>query len=249
MRQPEEDERRKPGEEEGGEGRTAPFWRSISTAGLILMALFCLTVTAQVMTAGYANLAGYSVFRVVTGSMEPTIPTGSVLLSRQTEIEDIAVGDIICFRARIPEIYNAIVTHRVVNAARGPAGEVYLETRGDANAVSDAYYVDADNLVGRVVWYSGRDNLLTNIAAFLSGQIGFLSCVVFPVMLLAGLIMHGAVKNLRKEIRSVREQLLEEAQPEPEEELLPGYTTLTQKDYEELYERLKQEILEDLKET
>lgn len=240
-----------PEQEAVSEEEYSLFWRCGSTVGLILLALFCLMVTVQTSTVGYARIAGYSIFRVVTGSMEPTIPSGAVLLSKEVGIETIASGDIICYRAKIPEIYNSVVTHRVVNVITGTDGQIYLETQGDANVVSDIWYVDKDSLVGRVVWYSGKGSLITGAVSFLSGQIGFFSCVVFPLLLMTGLIMRRTVKNLHREIRNVREQIArEQERREPEAaELLPGYATLTRKDYEELYDKLKQELAADLKET
>lgn len=225
----------------------SPFWYIFSTIILSAAILICTMISVQIAAKGYAQLGGYSLFRVVTGSMEPTIPTGAVLVSEEIDIGQVAQDDIICYKTRIPEIYGAVVTHRVVAAFRGEDGEIYLETKGDANVVSDMYYVRESDLVGRVVWYSGKESVVTNIASFLSGKIGFLACVAFPVLLLVGMLLKGAVGNLRKEIAALQQELERgpKQEAEPEEPPLPGYTTLTQEDYEELYEKLKREIFEE----
>ena len=57
------------------------------TVLLILVVLLCLFVTVQVVSQGYVNVAGYSLFRVVTGSMEPTIPVGALLVSQQVDMQ------------------------------------------------------------------------------------------------------------------------------------------------------------------
>ena len=67
-------------------------------------------------------LGGYSFFRVVTGSMEPQIPVGAMLISQETDIEDLKIGDIICFSALSPDMYGRCITHRVIGISEGADG-------------------------------------------------------------------------------------------------------------------------------
>lgn len=223
----------------------------ISSAILALAASICLIFAVQLVSKDFVTVGGYSMFRVVTGSMEPTISTGSVLICKDTKISQIEEGDIVCYRTKIAEIYGSIVTHRVVSIQEDESGTIYLETKGDANVSSDPYYVESEDLVGKVTWYSGKDNIVNHLLAFLSGQIGFLVCIVFPVLLVSGLIMQSAVKSLKRDLALARQELAEEEAKEPEmdpSELLPGYTTLTYADYEAIYESLRKELLEELNE-
>ena len=221
-----------------------------SSVFLAFAASVCLIFGAQVASKGYVKVGGYSVFRVITGSMEPTISTGAVLLCKETMIEQIETDDIVCYRTKIPEIYGSIVTHRVISVIESKDAAVYLETKGDANVSSDPYYVDASNLIGRVVWYSGTKNLINDVLSFLSGEIGFLVCIVLPILVVSGMVMQSAVKNLQKDLALVKSKLNLEAVSEEAEieksQLLPGYTTLTYADYEHIYETLKNELLEEL---
>lgn len=224
----------------------------ISSVILAIAAAICLIFSIQVVLKGYVSLGGYSTFRVVTGSMEPTISTGAILLCKDTGIEKIEKGDIVCYRSKAAEIYGSTVTHRVVAVQEDEAGNIYLETRGDANFSSDPHLVEDKDLIGKVTWYSGKDNILNDILSFLTGKVGFLLCIVFPVLLVAGLIMQSSVQSLREDLALVREELAqsmrekkETEQPE-ESEFLPGYTTLTYADYNAIYEVLKKELLEEL---
>ena len=218
----------------------------ISSVILAIAASVCLLFSIQVVTKGYVTIGGYSMFRVVTGSMEPTISTGSLLLCKNTKIENIEVNDIVCYKTKVAEIHGSIVTHRVVNKQKDDNGNVYLETRGDANASSDPYYVDSWDLIGKVQWYSGEHNFMNDILAFISSKMGFLVCVALPVLLVAGMIMQSAVKNLKEDLALVRNELRNEEASIDKSQLLPGYTTLTYADYELIYESLKREILEEL---
>lgn len=71
---------------------------------------------------------------VISGSMEPEIMTGDLLIATKTDAADLAVGDV----ATLPsELTEHLVTHRVV--AIEPAEQGYLVTmKGDANEFEDA---------------------------------------------------------------------------------------------------------------
>lgn len=221
----------------------------VSSVILLLSVLLCVLVVTMVLTRGYVNCFGYSMFRVVTGSMEPTMPVGTAVINKSVDINDIEPGDIICFRSRESSHFGVIVTHRVVSKQTDSTGEVLLETRGDANIVSDVYFVSKTNLIGRVIWFSGKESVLTNMFSFISGKLGFFACIVFPVLLIAGLVLQNTVKNLKKEINRAMEEISknENSDASFKAQLLPGYETLTKEDYEEIYQILKQEISEELK--
>ena len=70
------------------------------TVLLILAVLLCLYVAIQVICNGYVNFGGYMMFRVVTGSMEPAIPTGALLITKEADIQTIELQDIVCFIRR-----------------------------------------------------------------------------------------------------------------------------------------------------
>lgn len=211
------------------------------TVLLILAVLLCLFVVIQVLGKGYVNIAGYSLFRVVTGSMEPTIPVGSLLVSKQVEMDTVQVSDIICFQAQNSTILGKMMTHRVVDVLNGADGSVMFETRGDANLASDGYLVTQTNFVGKVIWYTGANSVLSEIFSFFTNKVGFLACIVFPCLLLAGLILKDCVKNIRNELQ----ETLDHLENEPEETV--GPLDLTEEERNEMYERIRAELIEELK--
>lgn len=78
-------------------------------------------------------------------------------------------------------------------------------------------------------------------------NIGILACLVFPALLLMSFITQRVVRNLRTEL-DMAKYILERGPVEdmpqlpPEEERLPGYQSLTQKDYDEVYQQLCEEM-------
>ena len=216
------------------------------TITLILTVMLCLYVVIQVLSNGYVNIGGYMMFRVVTGSMEPTIPVGALLITQEADIRAIQLDDIICFRTQETAIWGKIVTHRVVEILDMAGGEILLRTQGDANLIADGYLVSAGNFVGKVIWHTGNGSMLATIFSFFTNKIGFLGCIVFPCLLLAGLILKDTVTNIRAELQQAMIDL-EEAEKAADWENDP-LCGMTQEEYNEMYERLRAEIMEELKE-
>lgn len=223
------------------------------TVLLVLSVLLCLYVVIQVLSQGYVNIGGFVLFRVVTGSMEPTIPVGALLVTQQVDIETLAVGDIICFRTQEAEIWGKIVTHRVVDILQNADGSLLLETKGDANLVADGFFVNSGNLVGKVIWHTGEHNVMATIFSFFTNKIGFLACIVFPCLLLASFILRDCVKNIRSELSDMMDELAqapEEASggAEPANmQALAGEDDVTEEEQEQMRARIRAELLEELK--
>lgn len=90
------------------------------------------------------NLVGITPFIVLSGSMEPTIKTGSIAYGNtHVKAEDMKVGDIIIFK--MGESY---VTHRI---ARINSGNTFT-TKGDANNMEDIAPVDFENFRGKTIF-------------------------------------------------------------------------------------------------
>lgn len=210
---------------------------ALSTLALVISVVFCLTVVHQVSTNGYVQIGGFSLFRVVTGSMEPEIPIGSLLVCQKTNINEIEENDIVCFRSLNPQILNETVTHRVINITQSGTGDILLETKGDANLSADSEFVTASNLIGRVNYYSKDRNIMASFVNILTDEIGFLILILFPTLLIAGFILQACVNNMRREI----EHALEEKKRAEQEELY------TPEEYAAMLDRLKNELVEELK--
>lgn len=209
---------------------------------LVLAVVLCLYVTIQVMTNGYVSFFGYSLFRVVTGSMEPEIPVGAILVAKKVDIQSLEMDDIVCFFSTVMGKSGQIVTHRIVDIFTDESGALMLETKGDANLVSDLQYVTQSNLIGQVVYHTSQGNLATNVLSFLTTGVGFLACLALPIMVIAGLIMQDCVRKMKDELQQVMEEMDQGPVVDPD----CPYQYFTKEDYNEMYEKLRQEMAEEL---
>ena len=183
---------------------------SVSTSVLLVVAvIFCFTVVVQIQTKRYVSIFGFSVFRVVTDSMEPAIPVGALILNKETDIEKIKVGDIICFRSLESYMNGNIVTHRVVDI-KTIEGKIALTTRGDSNNSEDSYYVMESNFIGKVVSVTGEDSFILNAYSVLTSGMGFFTLIIIPVVIIAAFILHENLKKIQREMKKLREEMEEQ---------------------------------------
>jgi signal peptidase len=95
-------------------------------------------------------LAGYRLQEVRTGSMDPTYPIGSLLVSEPIDASEVDTGMAVTFID--PADRSRLVTHRVVRIERDREGSVSFVTQGDANPDADAEPVPPDHVRSRVRW-------------------------------------------------------------------------------------------------
>ena len=92
-------------------------------------------------------------FRVISGSMEPELPVGSMIVVKRVEPEEVKVGDIITFFSTDPTLRGGVNTHRVVDIDDSGMDILFM-TKGDANQFMDEYGAVGSNLIGVVIYDS-----------------------------------------------------------------------------------------------
>lgn len=105
---------------------------------LIVVILLCIPLTIP-------RLGGYQIYTVVSGSMEPAIPIGSLVYVHQVEPAEVEEKEVIAFYSSTDS--GAIITHRVVKN-RVVSGEIV--TKGDANDAQDPMPVEYEQVLGKV---------------------------------------------------------------------------------------------------
>jgi signal peptidase I len=118
---------------------------------------------------------------VMSGSMEPTVMTGDVVIAMPIAPLDARPGDIVSFND--PGRGNKLVTHRV-RSMRRSGGAVQFVTKGDANNSVEKWRVDADKRISRTVL---RLPKLGRALVFARTRTGLLMLVLLPILALGTL--------------------------------------------------------------
>ena len=157
---------------------------------LILVSVFVLLSVVLTPAGQVPQVLGYSVFRVMTGSMEPEIREDSLLVVKKTPAEDIAPGDVISFFSPDPMLEGAVNTHRVVRVEK-QSGRIQFITKGDANVIEDTYPVDASALVGRAVF---KSYCLGRVVSLLANPLVFGIIILLPLLIILLMNLYRAVR-------------------------------------------------------
>ena len=142
----------------------------------------------------------YKLLTVLSGSMEPAIKTGSVVVIKPSPLDsehltgqagDYKIGDIITFgemtKTKTP------TTHRIIDTEI-ISGEVYYITKGDANNAEDSNKISESKVIGKVLFsvpYAGY------AVAAAKKPIGFFLLVIIP----CGIIIGEEINKIRKELK------------------------------------------------
>lgn len=119
------------------------IWNSVTS---ILVALMLLLAIALVGV----RLFGFQVYTVLSGSMEPTYHTGSLIYVKDVDYRELESGDVITYMVN----ENTVVTHRIVGIVPDDedASVLRFQTKGDANEVADGSLVHYRNIIGSPVF-------------------------------------------------------------------------------------------------
>lgn len=167
---------------------------------VVLASLAALAVAVVV-----PRLGGATPYAVLTGSMAPALPPGTLAVVRPVDPEQVGIGTIITFQLASGE--PTVVTHRVVGLVRGLDGDLRFRTRGDANTGPDRALVRPVQVHG-ALWYSVPG--LGHVNRYMNGdRRDVLTTVVVGLLLSYSLAMLGT--DVRSRLRSRRQNPSPEA--------------------------------------
>lgn len=126
------------------------------------------------------RIFGYIPVTVVSGSMEPELNIGDVVLIKPNEIYQI--NDVVTYREE-----NMLVTHRIVALT-----DQGFALQGDANNTIDSRYIKQEEIVGKVV-----------MAIPMIGKIGL--WLMTPVGILSVIVVAGIIYIIRKQFIEKKE--------------------------------------------
>jgi signal peptidase len=154
----------------------------------------CGAVVAVALAIAVPVVLGYKSFTDMSGSMEPAIHTGDVVVTRTIHPVEARAGDIVTFRD--PADGHRLITHRL-RSIQVSAGKVNAVTKGDANNAVERWAVPQGARIGRVVLRLPRVGYVLAVAR---GPFGKLLLIVVPALLLGALELVRIWRPRAKEV-------------------------------------------------
>ncbi len=124
-----------------------------------IIVIICLILAAviimQKVTDSNRSIAGYRIFRVITGSMEPEYDVGEVVISKEVPTKDIKVGNDIVYIGRNGEYSGKIIMHSVIAIDKDENGNYNFHAKGlHSSSVEDPQI--KENQIYGVVKYKSK---------------------------------------------------------------------------------------------
>lgn len=157
------------------------FFYSIMAVFVIMVVQLAIFSYEQKTDPEYiSGIGAFKVMHMITGSMNPEIKVGDIVIAKAIEAASLKTGDIITFRTS----ENILVTHRI----NGINEDGSFITKGDANAVEDiGIKVNKNNIIGRYVFKIPKG---AYIAEFFKSRSGMLLFLLFMILSLQSNLKH-----------------------------------------------------------
>ena len=111
----------------------------IAAVALVLLGIGAIVAVPVVL--------GFQTYAITTGSMAPTAPPGSLVVSEPVPVADLAVGDVITYLPPPDSGIEHLVTHRLTEIDVDADGDRLMRTQGDANVTADPWTFVLDGAV------------------------------------------------------------------------------------------------------
>ena len=148
----------------------------------VLSTLIVIAVVALAILLAGVRIVGLTPYVVLSGSMEPTYHTGSLIYDKKVDPFTLKEGDVITFM--LDE--NTVATHRVVEVVpdEDDPSTLRFRTKGDANDAEDGTLVHYKNVVGTPVFTIPYLGYFSNWITHAPGKyIAITAAVVFLILL------------------------------------------------------------------
>ncbi|WP_020061775.1 signal peptidase I SipW [Bacillus sp. 123MFChir2] len=171
----------------------------ISFVLFTIMVVLAFVVISSKASGSDPTVMGYQFKAVLSGSMEPTFLTGSVIAIEPTKDgSKYKKGDVITFK----EKDNKIVTHRIIDV-KNINGKVAYETKGDNNNGPDLNPVLPENVIGKYADITAP--YVGYLLSYANSKAGAALLLIIPGVLLLGysvVTIFGAIRNIDSEKKS-----------------------------------------------
>lgn len=152
----------------------------ISVVLVAMMFLSIFFIISSKMSGGKPTVFGYELMTVLSGSMEPSIKTGSIIAVKPISTPDkCQVGDVVTYKSL--DDPNILITHRIIKVENSGDSIQYI-TKGDNNDSEDHKAIPSSNVVG--IYANFTVPGLGYMFNFIKSKNGILFILIIPGVLL-----------------------------------------------------------------
>lgn len=167
-----------------------------SIATFFIVCVFSI-IFLQRVSNNSINLAGFSIYTVVTESMYPKYKVFDMILVKSVDTKSIKVHDDVVYKGEKSDFQGKIVTHRVEDITEDN-GVLTFTTKGINNDIEDPL-VNENQIMGKVVH---KLLLLSLISKVINNTYGFYFLIFVPLVIVIFLEVMESIEE-KKELKKV----------------------------------------------
>ncbi len=167
-----------------------------SIATFFIVCVFSI-IFLQRVSNNSINLAGFSIYTVVTESMYPKYKVYDMILVKSVDTKSIKVHDDVVYKGEKSDFQGKIVTHRVEDITEDN-GVLTFTTKGINNDIEDPL-VNENQIMGKVVH---KLLLLSLISKVINNTYGFYFLIFVPLVVVIFLEVMESIEE-KKELKKV----------------------------------------------
>jgi len=155
---------------------------------------FIVLITLLLIASTFPIPGNYQVLMVQSGSMEPAIKMGGVVIVKPAE--EYGIGDVVTFGPISSR--SQPITHRI-HDVKVVEGEMRYITKGDANDTPDQREISREDIIGKVLFSVPYVGYAVNFA---KKPVGFALLIIVPGLI----IIFDEAKKVYAEIKKAKTQ-------------------------------------------
>lgn len=165
----------------------------ISTIFLVFLVVLVIVLFIVRVSGNSPSIFGYHVYRVSSGSMEPTLMLGDVIVTKEVAAEEIQKNDIVTYKSLEGDMAGEMITHRVV-AEPEKEGDTYIfQTQGDWEGASLDPKITYEQIEGK---YQFKVPFLDKMYSFFFTPYGLI-IFIFVIVVLFGYEMISLIMSYK----------------------------------------------------
>lgn len=181
---------------------TKKYIKLINSALLVFMTAILILTLLIVFVKKFGlqlNIGGVSVFRIITGSMEPAYSVGDYVVLKKVDTATLNVDDVVAFISTDEDIAGEIVVHRIKTIE-----EDGFVTGGDANPAEDYTKTTPERIVGVV---TKKISILKTVDKLFSQMEVFVLLIALPILLMIAVEIYQFFAK-QSQIRTIRSAII-----------------------------------------
>ena len=140
---------------------------------------------------------GYNLYYILTGSMEPEISAGDIIVGKTVNTAELEVGDVVVYNGIEGDTKGKVITHKITDILT-EEGETVFITKGNANSIADPP-VKPDQIISKMKFkipFAGA------VFSVVNSRIGFFIIIILPL----GFLLVSEVISLVRACKEIKEE-------------------------------------------